>query len=46
MVTENDGWSMKRGPERQESVVTLEQLEGGRYYEEGKRLLASFKRKK
>jgi len=45
MVTENDGWSMQRGPQRESHTVTLEQLKGGRYYEEGKRLLEYHKSK-
>ncbi len=45
MVTENDGWSMRRGPERDSHIVTLEQLKGGQDYEEGKRLLKYHKNK-
>ncbi len=45
MVTENDGYSLaSRGPEREENVVTLEELKGTRFYEEAKESIANEKR--
>jgi hypothetical protein len=47
LITENESYSLaSRGPERVEKIVTLESLEGSRFYEEAKTALRHQKSKR